>query len=283
VLWPILTSRPRGPTFGEATEALNTYHAFKQQQQQQQQQNLESEDSFTCIPWVPSSHGHSHASPSPRIAVMTTATENNKDLSGGEYGPEARAVYEEASKASVKEKMEYCARHGYHLHVFTDTVEGRNTGWYRFPAMLSLFSKYDWILHVDLDTVILDHSVRLEQFLDPSHDLIVGVDENGINNGVFFMRNSTWNRMLMAEAWTLTQRPAVGWYYYEQSAIMQLMKLDGVRNHMKLVPQQQFNSYLSGTAFPTGDSQPFLVHFAGREDKWELVNNFNKEKQINST
>ena len=284
VLRPVLISFPKGPTFREATEALNAYQALKEQrQQQQEEQKLNHDDSFTCIPWVPSSHGSSRASSLPRIAVMTTATKNNKDLSGKEYAPEAQAVYEIASNASVKEKMEYCERHGYDFHVFTDTVEGRNTGWYRFPAVLSLFPKYDWIFHVDLDTVILDHSIRLEQFLDPKHDLIIGVDENGINNGAFFMRNSTWNRMLMAEAWTLTQRPTVGWYYYEQSAIMQLMKLDGVRNHMKLVPQQQFNSYLTETASPTGEYQPFLLHFAGRKDKWELVKRFNQEKQAKNS
>lgn len=268
-LAPILTSFPGGSNFQEAANALNAYQTIKEQAQ--------AEIHFsTCIPWVDlTGKGSSEA---PHIAVMTTATTNNKDLFGNDYDEDALRVYNDAYNASVREKTAYCAQHGYDFHVITDTVDGRHTGWYRFPAVLSLFAKYDWVFHVDLDTVILDHSIRLEEFLDPTHDFIIGVDSNGINNGVFFMRNSTWNRMLLAEAWTLTNEPTSS-YWYEQAALMRLIKLDGVRNHMKLVPQQQFNSYVSGTALPSredGDMKTFLVHFAGRGDKWELVLKYNQ-------
>lgn len=273
VLEPILASATHAPSFGAAVEALNAYERFKNQPHS-------GDQTFGCIPWVspiPASSIYNV----PSIAVMTTATKNNKDLFGNDYDSEARQVYDAAYNASVQEKTTYCACHGYDFHVVTDSVEGRNAGWNRFPALLSLFHQYDWVFHVDLDTVILDHSVRLEEFLDPSHDLIIGVDDNGINNGVFLMRSSTWNRMLLAEAWTLTNEPTSS-YWYEQAALMRLMKQDGVRNHMKLVPQEQFNSYLSGTTLTprSGGKKPFLVHFAGRGDKWEMVLRFNDKSRV---
>jgi hypothetical protein len=273
VLEPILASATHAPNFSAAVDALNACKRLKKQPQS-------GDQTCGCIPWVsPITTSSIYTVPS--IAVITTATNDNKDLYGNEYDFEARQIYNAAYDASVGGKTANCASHGYDFHVVTNSVEGRNTGWYRFPALLSLFHQYDWVFHVDLDTVILDHSVRLEEFLDPSYDFIIGVDDNGINNGVFLMRNSTWNRMLLAEAWTLTDEPTSS-YWYEQAALMRLMKQDGVRNHMKLVPQEQFNSYLSGTTLTprSGGRKPFLVHFAGREDKWKMVLRFNGKSHL---
>jgi hypothetical protein len=126
--------------------------------------------------------------------------------------------------------------------------------------------------------------VELEEFIDPRYNIVIGVDENGINDGVFFMRSSTWTRLLLIEAWTLTNEPNTH-VWFEQAALMRLATLQGVRNRMKMVPQTQFNSYIQGSAYPSDKGKKtFLVHFAGRGgDKWELVERFNIERdQIES-
>lgn len=231
---------------------------------------------YTCIPWeLPMKHSTS-APQSPRIAVLTIATGPYRDIySDKQPSAEEQAAFEAARNASLADRQQYCERHGYACHVFTDAVKGRAAGWYRLPAVLTLLGRgdFDWIFHLDLDAVIHDHSVRLEEFLDPRYDLIIGVDRNGINNGVFFIRNSTWSRLLYAEAWTRThEKNSI--YWAEQAALAGILRDNiGAQNHLKVMPHAFFNTYL-----PEGEIQPaiestgaFIIHFAGRADKWKLV------------
>jgi hypothetical protein len=142
--------------------------------------------------------------------------------------------------------------------------------WFKIPGALSLLSKkYDWLILVDVDAVIVDHSVKLEEFMDPRYDAILGLDENGINTGVFFLRNSVWSRLFLAEAWTLTEEP-MNHIWWEQAAIMRMVKADGIRNHVKLSPQTHFNSYLRNGKL---GNDSFIVHFPGigENEKWRYV------------
>ncbi len=214
-----------------------------------------------------------------RIAVFVTASRDSRNLFGDTYDAESQAQYDHAYDLSLEDKRSYANRHGYDFFVFDQVVEGRTVGWSRVPAALSLLQHYDWLFYIDLDTVIVDHSVRLEEFVDPRYDLVIGVDMNGINTGVFFLRNSTWSRLLYAEAWTRTEeRNSHVWF--EQAALMALMaEGHGIRNHMKLVPQEVFNTYLGpAEAMPKGQ-RPFIVHFAGRGDKWSLVERLAPRKE----
>ena len=130
---------------------------------------------------------------------------------------------------------------------------------------------------VDLDAVIVDHSVKLEEFIDPRYDANLGVDENGINCGIFLLRNSVWSRLFMAEAWTLTEEP-MSHLWWEQAAIMRLTKADGIRNHVKLSPQTHFNEYLKNGVLADGR---FIVHFPGiaPKEKWRYVLQFYESRK----
>ncbi len=185
--------------------------------------------------------------------MFTTATKDSKDLFGHTYTHDHQVLYDRAYALSLEDKAQYCERHGYDWHVFENVLEGRSVGWSRIPAALSLLDGYDWVFHIDLDTVIMDHQAKLEEFLDPRYDVVIGVDTNGINNGVFCLRNSTWNRMLYAEAWTRTDE-LNSQVWFEQAALMAIMAgSHSVRNHMKLVPQDHFNTYLGpGDMLPGG-------------------------------
>lgn len=269
----------------EATDALNEYEALKSKSQRR----LPVEPS-TCIPWVDLDQP---ARP-PRIAMMTiaifpkTQTESEKDGEGkqeeGVIGDgkkeedegegreekaeveEARILLEEGVAVSLADKQEYCHRHGYDFYAISETPRGRPAPWMKIPAALSLLSQqYDWVILVDIDAVIIDHSVKLEEFTDPRYDTIIGVDRHGVNTGVLFLRNTVWSRLFLAEAWTLTDEPlsAIWW---EQASIVWLIKAEGVRNHVKLCPQTHFNSYIRGRSL----KDSFIIHFAGssKKEKW---------------
>lgn len=56
---------------------------------------------------------------------------------------------------------------------------------------------------VDTDTVIMNFETRLESFLDERYDLIISKDFRGLNNGVFFIKNSNWSANLLERWWQL--------------------------------------------------------------------------------
>ncbi len=265
-------------TFQGAISALDDYARAKKEISGRRSRHQEQ---CTCLPWGPvSTHADAFVQEPARIAMFTTATKNSKNLFGHTYSSEDQTVYDRAYNLSLQDKFHYCARHGYDWHVFAETVANRSIGWTRMPAALTLLGQYEWVFHIDLDSVIMDHSVKLEEFLDPRYDLVIGVDGNGINNGVFCLRNSTWSRMLYAEAWTRTDVP-YNQYWYEQAALMSIMsESHGVRNHMKLVPQEHFNTYLGpGDSLPLHNKEPFILHFPGRGDKWAMVERFMDQRR----
>ena len=274
LIGPLAPLFQQGLTFDSAVSALDAYSAAKSDFRG----SRTGGKPHTCLPWEFLNVAVSNRPL--RIAMFTTATRNSKDLFGNVYNGDQQMTYNHAYNLSLNDKVQYCARHGYGWHVFEDVIEGRSVGWNRMPAALSLLSRYDWVFHIDLDSLIMDHSIRLEEFLDPRYDLVIGVDMNGINHGVFSLRNSTWSRMLYAEAWTRTKVPHSE-YWFEQAALMAIMADGyGVRNHIKLVPQEHFNTYLGpGDALPAHSPEPFVLHFPGRGDKWELVENFWGERK----
>jgi len=258
----------------ELADILNKYDALKRKPQRGKPLVPS-----TCVPWV---HLKTPARP-PRIAMMTMATYSNKsttdtgDNEGQEEAEEERRLLHKAQKASLSDKEGYCRRHGCDFHAISDAYPDRPVSWSKIPAALSLLSKYDWLIFVDLDTVIVDHSVKLEEFIDPRYDANIGVDENGINCGIFLLRNSVWSRLLMAEAWTLTEEP-MSHIWWEQAAIMRMTKADGIRNHVKLSPQNHFNEYLKNGVLADGR---FIVHFPGigPKEKWRYVLQFYESRK----
>lgn len=218
-----------------------------------------------------------------RIAVLSTATGPYEDIYSHNTTTQSQQIqFDKARNASLDDRQRYCERHGYSCHIFDNAVKGRAAGWYRMPAVLALLGRneYDWIFYLDLDAVILDHSIRLEEFLDPRFDIIIGIDRNGVNNGVFFMRNSTWSRMFYAEAWTRTHEPQSGWWAEQAAIAAILQERTGARNHVKVMPHAYFNTYLADgeNKLPANLAGAFIIHFAGRKNKWGLVQRFLVQK-----
>lgn len=47
--------------------------------------------------------------------------------------------------------------------------------------------RYDWVMCLDLDTVVMDHSVPLLDFLDPHADAVFSMDFWAINSGRYLL------------------------------------------------------------------------------------------------
>ena len=155
---------------------------------------------------------------------------------------------------------------------------------------------------ISIFAVILNMHKRLESIISTmpaEKDMAVTADWNGLNTGVFVLRNSTWSSEFLRAAWaqnkeltskrTADNRPLP--FLYEQRAFHLLIdsdvwrrrglptwrgkpSIEDNRQHVWYLPQCSMNSYSLHPLDRRGDHQvtqyipgDLLVHFAGKKGR----------------
>ncbi|TKX20247.1 galactosyl transferase-like protein 4 [Elsinoe australis] len=199
-------------------------------------------------------------------------------------------------------------RFGYRRILYTTPILG---GFFdRYLFLISLMTqelikpegeRLEWIMWHDSDIVMMNTQVPLEAYLPPqdqwSHvHLLVTNDDNGLNNGAFFIHVHPWSIKLLRDAFSIkTYEPNVDLEYSEQTALELWLLSDTYRESIIHVPQRWFNAFtgewdlktaedgtvtgilpekgLKSNTVRRGDLQ---VHFAGRLQKTEHIARWNK-------
>ncbi|KAI7846172.1 hypothetical protein COHA_000342 [Chlorella ohadii] len=187
---------------------------------------------------------------------------------------------------SLRDKHEYAARHGYEVVVFGNvTMHGdKHILYLKWLGALIHLRRFDWVWMVDLDTIIMNHTIPLETFMDAQYNVVLSRDCGGINCGTMLVRNSTWSWMFLAEVYMhngdgIRDGPGdwpIRWGWYpEQMVVWSLSQQERIMSRLKVLPQRGFNSYAGQDCHPSGTYQDgdFLVHFAGPPGK-PLFNKF---------
>ncbi|KAL4727028.1 hypothetical protein ACLX1H_005928 [Fusarium chlamydosporum] len=129
---------------------------------------------------------------------------------------------------------------------------------------------------------------RNEDEIDKDTHLLVTNDWNGLNNGVFLVRVNQWAVNLFSDINAFRYyRPNVSLPFTEQSAMEFIMKEPKFERNVQVVPQQWFNAYpkASPAEFEEREDEKglkeyharrgdFLLHFAGRGGRDELINSW---------
>lgn len=161
-------------------------------------------------------------------------------------------------------------RHGYASHNKTQGFMGVEIGYEKIFLLRDLMQEhpeYSWIWWTGCDTLITNHTIKIEDRIDDNYDFIVSQDFNHINVDSFLIRNSVWGRWFIQnlldtkERYTAWHKTA---FWYEQSAIIDMQPV--FPNNMKLVPQRDMNSY-EYQYFP--DSQGKTTDCAGNDGNWQ--------------
>jgi hypothetical protein len=93
-----------------------------------------------------------------------------------------------------------------------------------------LHSGIDYLLWIDADAIVIDHSISLDYFitLGRGSDLIISEDIHKgclINSGVMLVRLTEWSRSLWDEVWNSERsRRYHDVYFYDQSALMRALR-----------------------------------------------------------
>lgn len=150
----------------------------------------------------------------PRIALLMIY--GNSDGSWGES----------LMSRVIANRQQYADRHGYTILNGNKLLDRtRPAAWSKLKAMLYYINRappvYDYILYIDMDVVIMNPAIKLEDFISDAersakkhlttseasspHDFIMSQDWNGVNTGIFLVRNSDFSRWFLSQAWNQTQ------------------------------------------------------------------------------
>jgi len=165
---------------------------------------------------------------------------------------------------------EYAARWGYEYVNANGLINAsRPTAWSKLTAMVHHLPKYDWLLYLDADALIMNPDIQIEAFLDRRYDFIATNDGNGFNSGSMLVQNTPWALWWLQQLWNqghlVTGKNLP--FLYEQRAFHALLAADPSieAKHVKYLPPCAFNSQLKKSPFDLGQFVPgdFVLHFAG--------------------
>jgi mannan polymerase II complex MNN10 subunit len=185
--------------------------------------------------------------------------------------------YDEALKTHLFHSLMY----GNQAHVLCDPVV--SSLWNKPAFILSVLmremlkpedQRLEWLMWVDRDTLILDQCRPISSFLPPeparldewmkrtvdsdsaetnTTHLLVNNDANGLNNGIYMIRVSSWAIELFSAILAIPHyRPNVNLCFTEQSAMEEIILDMRFGHKVRFVPQHWFNGY------PTGEPEEFV-------------------------
>jgi hypothetical protein len=182
---------------------------------------------------------------------------------------------EELANITNDNKEMYTDKHGYDLCLYkiqdSDRMSnGKVSGFTKIGVLKNLIesNQYDWLFHVDADSLIMNHQIKVESLIDEYYDWIVSEDWNGINVGNFILKCSG-NSVKFLEAVNkfapseeLLSKTPSWWNQSEQCAMSELRHL--VKT--KIISQKDINSYILG---PRPDNDWRDMHIGPSNLNWE--------------
>lgn len=193
----------------------------------------------------------------------------------------------------------YCERHGYEYLFDVTPYRLRSRYDQKLMAVLSNSERADWLMWLDDDAYIMNHSVSLDRFIPEERTTQFvfcnsPVNPNGewtvLNSGVFFMRNSTEARNLLIEALETDIDDVKAWWRPDQfglftdgdqdKLIYVFAKHDLFGTAVQIVPFSEFNSRVYH--YTDTYDQHFVCHFCGFTNKSKGLQQLQRRFGLNS-
>lgn len=130
--------------------------------------------------------------------------------------------HERLLKLAARSFRPFAERHGYALHLHTEPVDRtRPAPWSKIPIVRDLLDRYDTVLWLDSDTVVVDPREDL-----PPARFMALVEHPGlmVNTGVWSLRSTDDTRAFLDEVWA--QEDLVEHRWWENAAVARLLDSD---------------------------------------------------------
>lgn len=195
--------------------------------------------------------------------------------------------YKEKVKLGLEANRQYCQKHGYDYICCEENLDpSRHIYWSKIILALQTLENpsYKWVVWLDADTIVMNQDIRLEDLLDENVNLIIGYDWNGVNSGVFFIKNCDWSKEFLKGVYARTD--CIDLLWPEQLAIAKEIEEKPENAKVsKIVPQRLFNAYppeLISYLMYTYQPGDFILHFASiRDNLPELYKKYSQQIQNN--
>ena len=159
------------------------------------------------------------------------------------------ADYEELAKLTIANHKEYCDRHGYFYHVIKENCPYMPDFMFlRFPHLIKLFQDYDYdYIHFSgIDTLIMNYTIKIEDWIDKDYHFQLAKETSGgyraLNSDVFIVKNSPEGlgilKFIHSKMEIYKHR-----HWQEQAVMIDYFGHPELRDYIKIMPQQSFNSY----------------------------------------
>jgi hypothetical protein len=118
----------------------------------------------------------------------------------GEWG-------DDIMKQVLRNRQEYANMHGYEVINANSVIDPtRPVAWSKLLAIKHNLDKFDYIMYIDMDAVIMEPSITVENLIYASEqgeqaDIIMQTDWNGPNTGIWLAKNTEWTKDFLSLAW----------------------------------------------------------------------------------
>jgi hypothetical protein len=127
--------------------------------------------------------------------------------------------HERLLRLAARSFRPFAERHGYALHLHTDVVDTtRPAPWSKVPILQDLLGRYDTVLWLDSDTVIVDPREDV-----PATGFMALVEHPGLmaNTGVWALRATADTHSFLDEVWA--QEDLIDHQWWENAAVCRLL------------------------------------------------------------
>jgi hypothetical protein len=159
-------------------------------------------------------------------------------------------------------RLAYCRRHGYtYVPTHETLAPDRPPAWSKVELVRRVLRDrpdVPWVLWLDADALVMRPEVEATRFVKEAGaagaDLVIGTDRNGINSGVFFLRNCPAAMRFLELVWARTECVFGPWW--EQGAMAAVMAEHPSLLRVRVADRRAFNAYPH-----EADDGSFIVHF----------------------
>jgi len=170
-----------------------------------------------------------------------------------------------------KSHINYCEEHSYPFVFETQRLDNdRSVLWSKIKLIQKHWNNFDIFVWLDADTIITNNLIKIEDLvaLMEDRDILIGQDKNGLNMGVFLLKNNSWTKMFLENVYRQDQ--FINHCWQEQMAVIHLYGSDeDVRKRFKVIHPDSI-SVMNAYTY-NFDESSWLIHFAGRTDLFPLI------------
>lgn len=183
------------------------------------------------------------------------------------------------SKTTIPIIQKYCDKYKYDFIHYREHESFKHITWVKIPLILKTMDSTDneWIFWEDADSCPLDHTIRLESYIENENaDIIIDTQPAWIhivnnmaysaaeNTGLWFIRNTQWSRDFLNDLYTNPKYFVWNYVpYHEQSAFsVARANLPINQDNIKLLsPYTMYDrlSYTKHFIHAFGDLKPLLL------------------------